>query len=379
MTFIIDLHTQYAQLVPPSSQEMETAMDVEKGTEEQKDETKTKTQSAPVGSGIDSVPSHPLYSADIEAVRKKFRTDVQHACTVQYRKNFAAYLKSLPASIAPHEDETRPAVSKEMALLCLHMIDEHEKTDVSGMRSIESWNNARTKSIVMLLELLWSNKVDQGFFCHALSSPAASSFSSRQKIKHQVRVTMQILSASCEFAAQHNGMTDRLVAHLFIPFIETLPNAIATMSLPSFKYDSALSAQDGRSGSGSGSGSGNTGDENNKMDTADAMVDDAKDEAAEKQFIRDARRDMHSSSSSSTRSEPRLVVDMATHQEQGQEQEQEQGQEQGQEGQQGSPDMSPAIVLVHIERCVLTLILGREEGEGGDEESSEAALQLIRR
>jgi hypothetical protein len=37
----------------------------------------------------------------------------------------------------------------------------------------------------------------------------------------------------------------------------------------------------------------------------------------------------------------------------------------------------PAIVLVHIERCVLALILGREEG--GGEESSQASLKLIRR
>jgi hypothetical protein len=341
MTFIINIHTQYARLVPAQE---------EKEVEE-----------ATAAGGIDSVPSHPLYSADITAVRKKFRTDIQHMCTVQYRKNFTAYLKSLPAFMEEN------AITKDMALLCLNMIDAHETTDMSGMRSPESWNNARTKSIVMLLELLWSKKVDQGFFCHTLTSS-----SNRHKIKHQVLVTLQILTASCEFAASHYGMTDRLVVHLFIPFIESLPNAIATMSLPSYGY-SSLDQDDGVSG-GTSDDKMDTG-VNNTEEKEDRVSDKIKEEAGERQFMHDTRRDMHSSSSSF----PSNVVDMTSDDAEDPSPVQQFTKSESKQQQEPLDDRrdKPAIVLVHIERCVLTLILGREEG--GGEESSEAALKLIRR
>lgn len=334
MVFILNLHNKYAPLVSGS------------GNDDEK-EGSGETIGGNSGGGIDSVPSHPLYSADIETVRKNFRTSIQHNCALQYRKNFVAYLKSLPAYM---EENT---VTKEMALLCLNMIDTHETIDISGLRSADSWNNSRTKSIIMLLELLWSKKLDHGFFSQGLSDSTVSA--DREKIKQQVLVTMQILSASCTFAETHYGLTDRLVVQLFIPFIDALPNTIATMTLPSYNY---RSPED----------DGNSSNESDKMDTSKSDEklgnDDGNDsdsEATENQFMKESRREIHSSSA---------VIDMTeADSDEKPSMKQQEVLDEGME--------KPAIVLVHIERCVLALILGREEG--GGEESSQASLKLIRR
>lgn len=327
MVFIILIYKKYAALVPDLNKE-----------------TRSKSSSS---SGIDSVPSHPFFSADIEEFRLEFKSSIQKLCIAQYRKNFTSFMKMLPTLL--EED----AVTKDMALLCLTMIDSHQDLDKGGMRSAESWNNARTKSIVMLLELLWSKKLDQGFFSQTLSDSSLSS--NRDKIQHQVLVTMQILSASCEFAESHYGLTDRLVVHLFIPFIDALPNWIATMTLPSYRYGSTGKGDKRCDGS----------HESDEMDTSkgDGVVDNVEDE--ERDFNRKVRCDMHASMPA--------VVDLTS----------EQRNEAINSPCKNEADRAdynldkPAIVLVHIERCVLALILGREEG--GGEESCQAAQKLIRR
>ena len=331
MTFIINLHSRYANLVP--------------SIEEEK-----CSQQIPSSGGIDSVPSHPLYSADIESVRNTFRSDIQHVCTVHYRKNFTAYLKSLPQ----HADGNN--VTKEMALLALKMIDSHERYDMMGMRSSESWNNARTKSIVMLLELIWSANVDQGFFSQPLSIS-----SDREKIKSQVLVTLQILTASCEFASSHQGMTDRLVVHLFIPFIETLPNTIATMTLPA-NFNDSMEKKSADLFC--------TEEMEIPIEDESVFLDCKSEEAAEKQFLQNSRREIHAGFSISSSPMTTPPDDVSSSQ-------QAKNEAITKEGILDSGYAKPAIVLVHIERCVLNLILGRDED--GCEESSEAALKLIRR
>jgi len=321
MAFIINLHNKYATLVSSSEANHVT------------------------GSSIESVPSHPLYSADIETVRNNFRTGIQHNCTVKYRKNFSAYLKSLPAYMEEHE------ITRDMAILCLDMIDSHETIDVSGMRNAESWNNARTKGIVMLLELVWSKKVDHGFFSQVLSDSTIAA--NRDKIQRQVLITMQILSASCQVAATHYGMTDRLVVHLFIPFIDALPNSIATISLPSYNYQKTKDSDNCQANK-------DCADDEDKMDTSrpEKTETDVDDDAVEMKFMNDLRQEMHSSSA---------VADLTAG---------ETGSSNDSKNEPNERDGKPAIVLVHIERCVLALILGREEG--GGEESSQAALKLVR-
>jgi hypothetical protein len=195
--------------------------------------------------------------------------------------------------------------------------------------------------------------LDHGFFSQGLSDSTVSA--DREKIKQQVLVTMQILSASCTFAETHYGLTDRLVVQLFIPFIDALPNTIATMTLPSYSYQSPED-------------DGNSSNESDKMDTSKSDEklgngdgNDSDSEATENQFMKESRREIHSSSA---------VIDMTeADSDEKPSMKQQEVLDEGME--------KPAIVLVHIERCVLALILGREEG--GGEESSQASVKLIRR
>lgn len=317
MVTIIDLHTRYSSLLPPVASDMIGNVN--------------NTSELSTSGGIESVPSHPLYSADIEVVRQKFVMEIHRLCTIQYRKNFAAFMKSLPK----YSDEDN--VTKDMALTCLNMIDMHEKADSRNMRSAECWNNARTKSIVMLLELLWSNKIDQGFFCQSVSS-----ISNKNKVKRQILTTLQILAASCDFASSHNGMKDRLVTHLFIPFIQTLPNSIATMSI---SYDSR----------GSVTSSQNSTDELASQSECQGNV------TSQHMEVEDHNHPISSFCTTVLDGESECKVQNCS--------------PPPREHIKDTVTDGPVIALVHIERCVLSLIISG--GEDGNEESNEAALNLI--
>lgn len=251
----------------------------------------------------------------LSKVIEDFRAKIKPQCNELFQKNFSCYVKSLTI-----QNGILGNVSRDMSQNCLDLIDMHENIDSAGMKTAECWNRARTKSTVMLLELLWNRELNKGFFDSSFKEM------SREEIRCRVLTTLEILNVACNYASSRSGMINQLIKALLVPFITKIPDFVAILPLSSshFKRDRDSTSQensiividiDAESGGG---GSLNNGKDSTTCNSNQSSQDKMPNE-----------------------------------------------------------DDSIAIVLVHIERCVLGMVLGDQEGDDYDGMLSAAEEELI--